>query len=57
MFMDYQFHTSLDVGVHLEQFCSWYFEEFKEMGKVIKIEIPLFLTPNGNGNYASLLFT
>ncbi|KAK3813584.1 MAG: hypothetical protein J3R72DRAFT_498512 [Linnemannia gamsii] len=48
IFMDYQFHTSLDFGVQLEQFCSWYFEDFKEMGKVIKIEIPLFPTPNGN---------
>lgn len=45
---DYHFQTSLDFGPHLEQFCSWYFEESKRMGKVIKIEIPLFPTPNGN---------
>ncbi|KAK3827328.1 MAG: hypothetical protein J3R72DRAFT_426237 [Linnemannia gamsii] len=48
IFMDYQFLSSLDFGVRLEQFCSWYFEDFKKMGKVIKIEIPLFPTPNGN---------
>ncbi|KAG9060708.1 hypothetical protein KI688_009824, partial [Linnemannia hyalina] len=48
VFTDYQFQTSLDFGTHLEQFCSWYFEDAKRMGKVIKIEIPLFPTPNGN---------
>jgi len=48
VFTDYQFHSSLDFGVRLEQFCSWYFEDTMKMGKVIKIEIPLFPTPNGN---------
>ncbi|KAG9060865.1 hypothetical protein KI688_007934 [Linnemannia hyalina] len=46
--LDTTFQTSLDFGIHLEQFCSWYFEDVKKMGKVIKIEIPLFSTPNGN---------
>ncbi|KAF9536195.1 hypothetical protein EC957_012185, partial [Mortierella hygrophila] len=45
---EYATQTSLDFGTHLEQFCSWYFEDAKKMGKVIKIEIPLFPTPNGN---------
>ncbi|KAF9129835.1 hypothetical protein BGW39_003775, partial [Mortierella sp. 14UC] len=48
VFTDYQFQSSLDFGIQLEQFCSWYFEDTKKMGKVIKIEIPLFPTPNGN---------
>ncbi|KAF9541636.1 hypothetical protein EC957_002877, partial [Mortierella hygrophila] len=48
VFTDYQFQSSLDFGVPLEQFCSWYFEDTMKMGKVIKIEIPMFPTPNGN---------
>ncbi|KAK3805460.1 MAG: hypothetical protein JOS17DRAFT_781365 [Linnemannia elongata] len=48
VFTDYQFQSSLDFGARLEQLCSWYFEDTKKMGKVIKIEVPLFPTPNGN---------
>ncbi|KAH7052673.1 hypothetical protein BKA57DRAFT_526697 [Linnemannia elongata] len=45
VFTDYQFHSSLDFGVRLEQFCSWYFEDTMKIGKVIKIEIPLLPPP------------
>ncbi|KAF9111579.1 hypothetical protein BGW39_004320, partial [Mortierella sp. 14UC] len=48
VFVDYHFQSSQDFGDNLVNFCKWYFETTKKMGKVLKVEIPLFPTPNGN---------
>ncbi|KAF9920512.1 hypothetical protein FBU30_009642 [Linnemannia zychae] len=38
--------SSKDLGEDLEIFYTWYFEKSNHMDKVIKIEVPLFPTPN-----------